>query len=357
MAREALVSVSDPTTLQQTAALLARAGYRVESTSNGEKAVSICLAQVPSLVVCSERLSELSGIQLCQALRETGTAARLILLCSRPLERIERQELAADIGCDAVICHPFRASDLEAVLRLWDLLPATEPEIVAASYALPVPIPLPLPIPIPLPLPIPIPLPLPVSARAADPAPQAAPPAPEAEPPTPTPASEITFYDASPPNLNVLDEAAEILDARGDVAPTLLPPTVPRVNDLRAMPLPRLLYELYVGTYFGIVHLRREGVRRAIYFWAGMPVRVDTDQVSESLGSLLVESQRLSEADHDRAQQHAVAHGTHLGAALVALGLLRESELLDALSMQTGRKLISTLAWRHGTYEIVDDIS
>jgi CheY-like chemotaxis protein/tetratricopeptide (TPR) repeat protein len=400
MSHKALVADSDTTTMQQIAVVLTRAGFSVDSTRDGYRTVSRFLVGMPALVICSERLNGPSGIEVCQQLRGLGTRARLVLLYSRRLTQAEAGELARDVGCDAVICRPFRAADLDRLLHEWGLVSEGARASVAESlFAVPAPTPFalvsetrPEPVPAaepepesapvaepelavpetpaaaavqpptapasPLVAPLPIPLPLPV---ARGPSPPAA-PGPAEEPPPAAPelaeepaAEQFALPDAGiAPDLGVLDAAAEIESV---AVPALAPPPVPRLGDLTTVPLPRLIYELYVGTYFGILHLRRDRARRSIYFWAGMPVRVDTDQLSESIGALLVERGKISEAQQAEAEQHAMSRATHVGVALIELGLLRESELLDTLSEQTQRKLVSTLAWRRAKYELVEDLS
>jgi hypothetical protein len=126
---------------------------------------------------------------------------------------------------------------------------------------------------------------------------------------------------------------------------------------LSLTPLPRLLYELYVGVYFGVLELKRQGLGRSIYIWSGVPVRVDADQLQDSLGRLLRDEGRIDEVQYARAKHLSVTLGEPLGVALVKLSILSESDLLAALARQTERKLISTFAWRDGRYELRDDTS
>jgi curved DNA-binding protein CbpA len=118
------------------------------------------------------------------------------------------------------------------------------------------------------------------------------------------------------------------------------------------MPLPRLLFELYLGTYTGTVRLVRKGAERTIYFRGGFPVYVDSSQLDETLSAVLERSGRIAEAQLERAKQVGSERDIYMGEALVSIGALRESELLDALRDQTEYKLVASFSWRDGKFAI-----
>jgi CheY-like chemotaxis protein len=308
MAHRALVADADPSTRHQLAALLTRYGVEVECVDEGHRVVPRFTARAPAVVICAERVGEESGLVLCQQLRALSRRARLLLLYRLPLSPAQEQELCADVGCDRVLSPPLRLEAVVAALSAWGLLPA-EPVEVAS----------PPPPTFEVPGPTPFAVPLAVAQRLT--------PLPPPPSPRPTVASPLS----------------------------LLPANVPRYGRLAELPLPRLLYLLYVGAYFGVIDLERQGVRRAIYLWAGVPVRVDSEQLAQSLGVLLQEEGRVSAAQLEQAKARAMAEGSPLGVALVRLGILGERDLLAALRRQTERKLHSTLAWREGTYVARDD--
>lgn len=133
---------------------------------------------------------------------------------------------------------------------------------------------------------------------------------------------------------------------------SVLPPSVPKYGDLTALPLPRLLSELYLATFSGIVHLSRQGVQRSLYFWGGFPVRVDSDQRDENLGQLLLSHGRITEEQCAKAAKLVEGEGCDQGEALVKLGILSQADLLDSLKEQTDAKVVNTFCWRDGSYHI-----
>lgn len=344
-----LVADPDRTTREQVAAALARQGFSVATAEDGKHALDLIVQSSPELVVCGERLTQLTGIQLCQQVLALNLHCRLVLLYSLPLGDLQRRELCADVGCDGVLCRPLRLAALEALVAGLGLKTPAAVEPAALAFAVPTPAALgaapPEAPPIPelasapaaaiaadttpsLPVPLPLPLPIPMPAAAGP--------------------GALSAGGASP----TVEPAAAAADKT-----RLLPPGVPRYGDLTSIPVPRLIYELFVGVYFGILHLVRQRTERAIYFWAGIPVRVDSDQLSDSLGAVLREAGRITDLEYAKAKQLAMTYGQPLGVTLVKTGTLTEHELLEILAHQTERKLISCFGWRDGTYRLEDDTS
>ena len=190
---------------------------------------------------------------------------------------------------------------------------------VATPLAAPGAAPIATPVATPVPGPVEVAAPVPAAARA--------PPAPAA--PTPT--------------------AAE------PKRPSAIPPSLPREGRLQEVPLPRILFELYVATFSGKLQLSRLGLARTIYFWGGLPVRVDSAQVEESLGRLLLEHGRITQEQYEAALATATAPRLGEVEALVAIKAINQSEVLDVLREQTEQRLVNSFAWRDGSYGIEID--
>ncbi|MBI5511940.1 MAG: tetratricopeptide repeat protein [Deltaproteobacteria bacterium] len=430
MSHSALVADADGTSLELLAAVLTRNGFAVTSTNDGGDAISRFFAAPCRLVLCASDIAGFSAERVCREIRQHDPSTHIVLVCGPELSELDRLDLAARLGCDAVMVRPFRFAELRERLGEWGLT-STErargaPAAVALDFGVPSPPPLQLALPQPppppaaadlmpegvtsapgpalasaaLPLPVGVPdlpeipledvvtetVPKTPPAVATPPAtdddidlselasvaPAAAPPPPSpppSAPPPPPPAPQALAWPSVPvaartPTPSPLPPApapapAPAVSERpapSVVRPTPLPPSVPRQGDLASMPLPRLLFELYIATYSGIVRLSRKSAERAIYIWGGFPVRVDAEQLAESLGVLLRDEGRITEEQYAAAQELVLERNIKLGEALVEVAALRESELLDALREQTERKLVATFAWRDGSYQIVDDL-
>ena len=416
--RSVLVAEADSTSLELLCAVLTHHGFKVASTNDGGDAISRFFGATSDLVVCSTDIAGFSFERVCREVLNQKPDTRVVLLCGSELSEAGRLELIATLGCDAVLPQPFRFGPLRERLIEWGLLAAGKghaaPTTPEWSFSVPAPPPLELAPPRAPPPPaladlipggVPVPpsastpieassqtrlavsdLPeIPLGSVVVEPTPPEL-PLPDLPldaitetaasftlPPLPQPTEEIDLSDlatpAAPPPSVVARPVFPSIPAPNlgtvpEVAPRTapqklasLPPSLPPAGDLVTMPLPRILFELYVATYSGVLRLARKKVQRAIYVWGGFPVRVDAEQLSESLGVLLREEGRITEAQYNEAQKVVLARNIKLGEALVAVGAIRESELLDALREQTERKLVNTFAWRDGTYQITYDTS
>ncbi|MEL6547035.1 MAG: DUF4388 domain-containing protein, partial [Myxococcota bacterium] len=139
------------------------------------------------------------------------------------------------------------------------------------------------------------------------------------------------------------------LGLRGEQTPRL-PPGVPSAGDLSSMPLPRLLYELYLSSFTGVLTLNNRGDRRRVFVWGGFPVRVETSHATENLTHMLRKNGRITDEEHRQVEDKIRAESLRAGDALRALGLLSDRELLDAMRFLNEERMVNTFAWREGTY-------
>jgi CheY-like chemotaxis protein len=416
MTHSVLVAEADGTSLELLCAVFTRSGFTVASTNDGGDAISRFFEEGTELVVCSTDIAGFSYERVCREVRSQKPDVRVVVLCGPELNDKDRAQLGASLGCDVVLTRPFRFGPLRQRLTEWGLIAATKSRAHASapdlSFAVPAPPPLelapptapsppvfadlaPSPPRAPEPLATPLTAPLAVTELQelsleavvvaepesqlpelpldviADEAPAATSEEVDltdlaAESTGAPPATQI-FRGISPPATPAFPGATK---APAAVTPkatpatnttshklAFLPPSLPPAGDLVAMPLPRILFELYVATYSGTLKLTRKKVQRTVYLWGGFPVRVDAEQLSESLGVLLRDEGRITDAQYNEAQQLVLAQNIKLGQALVKVGAIRESELLDALREQTERKLVGTFSWRDGTYQIAYDTS
>ncbi|MBN1961823.1 MAG: response regulator [Deltaproteobacteria bacterium] len=134
-----------------------------------------------------------------------------------------------------------------------------------------------------------------------------------------------------------------------------LPPTLERVGMLQDVPLPRLLFELYVATFSGKIQLTRLGISRTIYLWDGIVVRVDSQQIDESLGRHLVAHGRITPAEYESVINTPAKTTANEVDAFLNSGIINKEELLDILHNLTEQRLANAFSWRDGSYEIESD--
>jgi two-component system, OmpR family, response regulator MprA len=116
---EAPVLVVDPDGDQrrEVATMLERAGFRVKVIESGEEALEEARRERPNLVVLEVRLSDISGYEVCRALKDEFGDAVGVIFVSR--DRTETSDRVAGlmIGADDYMCKPLAADELVARAR------------------------------------------------------------------------------------------------------------------------------------------------------------------------------------------------------------------------------------------------
>jgi two-component system, OmpR family, phosphate regulon response regulator PhoB len=99
---------------------LKKAGFVVEMATNGRVALASIRDQPPTLVVLDLMLPEMSGLDLCRAIRsDPRTKEMAVVMLSARTEEIDRV-LGFELGADDYVVKPF--SPREFVLRIQAIL-------------------------------------------------------------------------------------------------------------------------------------------------------------------------------------------------------------------------------------------
>jgi len=117
------------------------------------------------------------------------------------------------------------------------------------------------------------------------------------------------------------------------------------------LPFPALLHQLHGLRANGVLLLRAGRRRKGVQFREGRAVAIRSNLLDECLGNLLV---RMRVIDRDTLQEslRRMKRGDGLqGEILVAMEVLSESELVEALRYQTEEKLYEIFEWREGEFE------
>jgi DNA-binding response OmpR family regulator len=94
-------------------------GYEVDTADNGATGLKMILSNPYALIVMDVMMPEMSGLDVCKKVRETGKATPIILLTAKS-EEIDKV-LGLELGADDYITKPFSLRELlariKAVLR------------------------------------------------------------------------------------------------------------------------------------------------------------------------------------------------------------------------------------------------
>ncbi len=90
-----------------------RHNYEIVIAHDGQTAIEICLAKLPSLVLLDVGLPDIDGFNVCRQLRQTARARHLPVIFATKMDRKAERIEGLSLGADDFIAKPF---DLEELL-------------------------------------------------------------------------------------------------------------------------------------------------------------------------------------------------------------------------------------------------
>lgn len=124
----------------------------------------------------------------------------------------------------------------------------------------------------------------------------------------------------------------------------------PLQGSLEEVSFPALLHHLHGLRASGVLELKKGRKRKHVQLRDGRPVAVKSNLVNETLGHLLVASGKLDwEVVHESTQRVKRGEGLQ-GQILVAMHMLDERDLANALHRQAEEKLFELFSWTEGSF-------
>jgi len=116
-----LVVDDEPDAVELVRFNLKNAGFEVSTADDGEEALRKAHAVLPDLILLDIMLPEISGVEVCKALRaDPATASIPVIMLTAKAEEIDRV-LGLEVGADDYVTKPFSPRELilrvKAVLR------------------------------------------------------------------------------------------------------------------------------------------------------------------------------------------------------------------------------------------------
>ena len=117
MPKRVLLAEDEPNIAELLRFLLGRAGFDVDTRTDGQDALDAALASAPAVVILDVMLPGLDGLEVLRRLRADprGRALRVIVLTAKG-QRADRQA-ALDGGADLFVTKPFSTAELIAAVR------------------------------------------------------------------------------------------------------------------------------------------------------------------------------------------------------------------------------------------------
>lgn len=133
-------------------------------------------------------------------------------------------------------------------------------------------------------------------------------------------------------------------------------PTKPLVKgDFSLRPFAEVLAQLHRDKVTGALLLRREKVKKIVYFRDGTPELVKSNLLVECLGRILVREKMISDAECEESLRRMQSSKRMQGTVLIDMGCLSPHNLKHALSMQLQEKLFDAFRWDSGEYQLNPD--
>ncbi len=122
-------------------------------------------------------------------------------------------------------------------------------------------------------------------------------------------------------------------------------------GSLEEMDFPMLLHQLHGLRASGALLVHSGKKRKGLQLRDGRAVAVKSNLVSECLGNLLVRMGRISDTDLSESRSRMEQGEGLQGEILVAMKVLTEEEIANALRVQAEEKLNEVFEWTQGTFE------
>ncbi len=118
------------------------------------------------------------------------------------------------------------------------------------------------------------------------------------------------------------------------------------------IPFPRLLHQLHGGRASGVLMVSNGRRRKAIQLREGVPIAIKSNMIQECLGNVLVRNGTLNEEQHQESLQRMKRGEGLQGEILVAMELVDEEIIANALQDQAREKLFEIFEWEQGTFRL-----
>ena len=269
---------------------LTRAGFSVTVERDGESALRAFERRTYDVVVLDVLLPVLNGYEVARRIKSTTEGAQVPVLMISGIykSRLQAREAVERHGAAAFVEKPFKLGSLFDKLRA----------VLGDRY--------------------------PTSLPPGTPEPDATRPDPLADPRAQAEAAHVE------------SAAAPVAAQRGDFAET---------------PFAEVLAALHRQGATGALLLRREKVKKIVYFRQGVPVSVKSNRLSECLGRVMVREGMLSEADCEVSLERMKASGRQQGTVLIEMGVISPHNLRYALDLQLRLKLMDLFSWTAGEWQ------
>ena len=307
-----LVVDDDRNVQRMLADALSRAGFQVTVERDGEAALAAFERQSFDVVLLDVLLPALNGYEVARRIKSTprGERTPVLMLSGIYKTKMHQAQALERHGAAAFVEKPFKLNQLFGKLEgvLGDRFPK------------------------PPPVPPPNGSPEPSSEPLADPRAQA---------------------EASLVEVTAAESTAEetVADAPEEIPSVPSGAPAPDRGTFATRAFPQILADLHRRRATGGLLLRRDKVKKIVFFRAGGPESVKSNRLSECLGRVMVRERMISEADCEESLKRMKASGRQQGTVLIEMGCISPHNLRYALELQLRLKLLEVFGWTRGEFQ------
>ncbi|MEB3226276.1 MAG: response regulator [Synechococcus sp.] len=96
---------------------LKRKGYEVLTANDGKTGLELAIATQPDLIISDWMMPEMSGLEVCQAVKQHPQIGTTFFILFSALDTVEDKVMGLDAGADDFLCKPISNHELEARVR------------------------------------------------------------------------------------------------------------------------------------------------------------------------------------------------------------------------------------------------
>lgn len=124
----------------------------------------------------------------------------------------------------------------------------------------------------------------------------------------------------------------------------------PIKGDLAQRSFAEVLAEIYRWRAGGALLLRRDKVKKIVFFRQGVPLSIKTNLPREFLGQVMVSEKMIGEAELQESLKRMQVSKRQQGTVLIEMGCISPHNLQYALTLQLQYKLLDVFRWESGEY-------
>lgn len=117
MAVDVLIAEDEPSILESLDFILRRAGYSIESVTDGDAALAAIRRERPRLVVLDVMLPKRSGFEVLKQIRADHITRDLPVLILTAKGQAQDRQIAEELGASSFVTKPYANADVVGTVR------------------------------------------------------------------------------------------------------------------------------------------------------------------------------------------------------------------------------------------------